>query len=200
MYYMKKLISIILLIVGVLALAVVGARVFYSPTNEDLGLVPTSTPEQVATSEALPDTLVIPKLGISADVQHLGVTKTGLMAAPSNFTDVSWYKFGTVPGFTGSAVMAGHEDNAISLDGVFKHLEDLVEGDDVYVVRADGKRLHFRVVRKEIQPYNLSGPELEKIFNNRSGKYLNLITCTGDWLPSAKTNDKRLIVFTELVT
>jgi LPXTG-site transpeptidase (sortase) family protein len=151
-------------------------------------------------NEPLPSRLVIPKLGIDADVQHLGVTPHGLMAAPKNFTDVSWYKLGTVPGARGSAVMAGHEDNAISLDGVFKHLDELEVGDEVRVVRQDGSALRFRVIKKEIQPYNLTGPTLSEIFTRSDGRYLNLITCAGEWLPEAHTNDRRLIVYTELVS
>jgi LPXTG-site transpeptidase (sortase) family protein len=151
-------------------------------------------------SSELPSTLLIPALGVNAKVQALGITKKGNMGAPSNFTDVSWFKLGTVPGQVGSAVMAGHEDNALSLDGVFKHLEDLKTGDDVYVVRKDGKKLHFKVVDKKIYPYNLTGPELEKVYNADDAARLNLITCTGNWVQSIKTNDKRLVVFTKLVS
>ncbi|MCR4279317.1 MAG: class F sortase [Candidatus Zambryskibacteria bacterium] len=149
------------------------------------------------TQEQLPSRLLIPKLNIDAHVQRLGITDTGNMAAPDNFTDVSWYKYGSVPGFKGSSVMSGHEDNAISLDGVFKHLEDLEIGDDVYVVREDGERLHFKVIDEQIYPYDNS--PLERIFNTQDGTYLNLITCAGDWVPAAKTNDKRLVIFTQLV-
>ncbi len=161
------------------------------------GAVIGSTTVPPSSQERGPARLLIPKLEIDAAVQQLGVTKTGNMAAPDNFTDVSWYKFGTVPGQIGSAVMAGHEDNAISLDGVFKHLEDLEVGDDVYVVTESGERLHFRVVDSQIYPYDKS--PLEKIFNTTDKARLNLITCAGDWLPAAKTNDKRLVVYTELV-
>lgn len=216
---MKKIFLITLIIVSLSTATLVLARsLYYAPNDEDRGEVEfilesvattsnttTSAPtvtssklvESVGTRSRLPQTLSIPKLDIESDVQRLGVTSTGLMAAPDNFTDVSWYKYGTVPGEVGSAVMAGHEDNAISLDGVFKHLNKLVPGDDVYVVTENGERLHFRVVGSEVYPYD-KGP-LEKIFATADKPRLNLITCAGDWLASAKTNDQRLVVYTELV-
>jgi LPXTG-site transpeptidase (sortase) family protein len=183
---------------------------FYYPNGEDEALTAALQAGMATSSEpglpaagpsqaAPPSQLEIPKLGISADVQRLGVTKKGNMAAPSNFTDVSWYKLGTVPGNVGSAVMAGHEDNAAGLDGVFKHLDELEIGDDVYVVDAEGQRLHFQVTGKKIYPYDLSGAELEKVFGAKDAARLNLITCTGHWVESIKTNDKRLVVFTKLV-
>ena len=213
---MKKSSAKILMLSGILlALFALGRGFLYFPNDErkDSGLylgsttgagVVTGTNDSpggstTAGTADLPSRLLIPKLEIDAKVQHLGVTKSGNMAAPANFTDVGWYKYGTIPGRLGSAVISGHEDNAVSLDGVFKHLEDLVVGDDIYVVDKNGQKLHFRVVEKKICPYDLKGPELERIFNAKGKVRLNLITCAGDWLASAKTNDQRLVIFTELV-
>ncbi len=201
---MNKSLGKIFLAGGLLiAMVVLGRALFYAPNDAvDSGLpvattTATSTPQRVSVPGPLPDLLLIPRLGIEADVQHLGVTKTGNMAAPNNFTDVSWYKLGTLPGETGSAVMSGHEDNAIALDGVFKHLEDLQIGDPVFVVDGNGEKLEFRVTEKAVYPYDRS--PTERIFNATGKARLVLITCAGDWLPKAKTNDKRLVVYTELV-
>lgn len=199
---MKVLARLLILVAVVLGGFAIWRGFFYYPNDEvDSGLVAgtPNLPDAGAEQISLPDHLLIPRLNIDADVQHLGITKKGNMAAPSNFTDVAWYKYGTVPGNVGSAVMAGHEDNAAGLDGVFKHLDDLALGDDVYVVDADGEKLHFRVTDKKVYPYNLSGTELNKVFNAKDKAHLNLITCTGEWVQALKTNDKRLVVFTELV-
>lgn len=201
---MNKNFAKLLIVIGIVAGLLTLAKALYWAPNDtaDSGL---STTEHIdnsyasSTSIGLPDHLLIPKLNINADIQRLGITKKGNMAAPNNFTDVSWYKLGTIPGQDGSAVIAGHEDNAISLDGVFKHLEDLEINDRIYVVDEAGQKLEFKVVEKQIYPYNLSGPELERVFNEKGKPRLNLITCAGHWLPSAHTNDKRLVVYTELV-
>jgi LPXTG-site transpeptidase (sortase) family protein len=144
-----------------------------------------------------PQRLIIPKLDIDAKILDMGINAAGNMDAPHNFVDVGWFKLGTVPGEIGSSVIDGHEDNGLSLDGVFKHLEDLRPGDDVYVVQADGKKLHFKVEVSEIYPYN--NAPLQKIFARADKARLNLITCAGSWLKEAKTNDKRLVVYTVLV-
>ena len=163
---------------------------------ESSGLAQTEAKEAQVGGDSV--RLLIPKLDIDADVINVGVTASGNMGVPRSLTDVAWYKHGTKPGEIGSAVMAGHEDNAISIDGVFKHLEDLEPGDSVYVRDTNGKVLRFVVEESVVYPYNLGGQELERIFHDRSGRLLNLITCTGDWLSEARTNDKRLVVFTRL--
>ena len=178
---------------------------YYAPNDEiesDSGLLvarPTGASSVTTGDVGLPERLIIPKIGVDADVQHVGVTRKGNMAAPNNFVDTGWYKYGTVPGDLGSAVIAGHEDNAVSTPGVFYDLHQLEVGDIIEVVGENGGTLTFRVVDKKIHPYNLTGPELEKIFNTQGKARLNLITCAGDWLPAAKTNDKRLVIYTELV-
>ncbi len=188
----KLLIAFALLI----ALLALGRGFIFAP-NGDSGLSLAQTNPTTTSTSRYPVKLIIPKLDINTNIQHVGVTKKGNMSAPSNFTDVSWYKYGTVPGNIGSAVIAGHEDNALSLDGVFKHLEDLEVGDDIYIQNTGGERVHFRVVDKEIYPYN--DAPLDRIFDDKSGASLNLITCAGDWIPEEKTNDKRLVVYTKLV-
>ncbi len=195
---MKSLAKFLIFGSLLVALIVLGRGLYYAP-NGEVHYEAATSPGLPTAGGPLPERLLIPKLNIDADVQRLGVTAAGNMAAPNNFTDVSWYKFGTIPGQLGSAVIAGHEDNALSLDGVFKHLDQLEIGDRIYVVDESGKRLEFKVIEKRIYPYNLAGPELERIFNEKGRARLNLITCAGTWLPAAKTNDKRLIVFTELV-
>lgn len=197
---MKSLSKILIAGAVVIILLVLWRGVYYAPNSEvDSGLQVASSTQNSLTDAPLPDRLIIPKLDIDTDIQHVGITKAGNMAAPDNFVDVSWYKFGTLPGERGSAVISGHEDNAISTPAVFYDLHKLVVGDEVIVVGEDGERLRFRVTKTEIHPYNLSGPALENIFNAKDANRLNLITCAGDWLPSAKTNDKRLVVYTELV-
>lgn len=174
-----------------------GLEVASSSTNIDSVNKATSTPFQKKT----PSRLIIPKINVDADIQHVGVTKTGNMAAPNNFIDVSWYKAGTTPGEVGSAVISGHQNNALSnalfLDGVFANLDDLKVGDRIYVMDEFGKKLEFQVVETKVYPYNKA--PLERIFATNDKARLNLITCAGSWLASAKTNDQRLVVYTELV-
>lgn len=147
--------------------------------------------------EDKPARLLVPKLGVDAHVQHVGVNASGNMAAPNNFTDVGWYKFGTVPGFIGSAVITGHVDNALGLPGVFKNLDQLVIGDEIFIAPETGELRHFRVV--EIQRYPYTHVPRKVLFSRNDSPRLNLITCGGVWLPGERSYDERLVVYAELV-
>lgn len=152
--------------------------------------------QSTTTLPALPLWLRIPALRIDARVQQVGRTAAGLMANPNNFYDVGWYIGGARPGQEGSAVIAGHVDNALGLDGIFKHLNDLVVGDDVYV-DTTGETLHFRVTRTMI--YSYDNVPVNELFTKTDGVYLNLVTCSGTWLFKQRTYDHRLVVYTQLV-
>ncbi len=143
-----------------------------------------------------PARLEIPRLGIDANVQLVGVNAKGNMASPSNFSDVSWYMNGTSPGSLGSAVMAGHVDNGLGLPGVFKELHTLRKGDELYVVTEEGKRLRFVVEEVRMFAHTAVPPDL--LFTRADTVRLNLVTCDGAWLESEKTYDKRLVVFAVL--
>lgn len=162
------------------------SEVSYPPVH-DVARDPTRAPER----------LRIPSLDIDANVQHVGVKENGNMGTPNNFTDVGWYKYGPAPGESGSAVMAGHVDNALSLAGVFKNLGDVEVGADVYVTDISGRVRHFEVTAVRSYPYTDVPTDI--LFNSSGTERLNLITCEGTWLPKERTYDTRLVVFTKLV-
>ncbi len=145
-----------------------------------------------------PVRLIIPSLGVDANIQDVGITAKGTMAVPNNFTDVGWYKYGAVPGTDGSAVMAGHVDNALALPGVFKHLQDIHVGDDVIVRTKHGDEMHFIV--DDVETYTADQAPAAQIFNSSAGEHLNLITCEGGWVQSEHQYDHRLVVYTHLAS
>lgn len=147
--------------------------------------------------DQMPKILEIPEISIKASVVPVGVTKKGAMAAPKGLVDVGWYKYGPFPGERGSAVIAGHVDNSLALDGVFKHLSALKKGSDIYTVTNRGERMHFKVTQIVVYPYD-SAP-VEIIFNSADKSHLNLITCSGIWSKILKTYSERLVVYTDLV-
>ncbi len=154
-------------------------------------------PAAAAVSQALenvtaPVRLSIPSIGVDAAVQSVGITKKGSMSSPSNFTDVGWYRYGTVPGERGSAVLAGHLDNGLALAGVLKRLQEVHVGDVIGVATKDGVKLTFKVT--EINTYSFRDAPTDLIFNRVDAARLNIITCAGDWIQSEKTYSKRLVV------
>lgn len=193
-------------IIAILAI-VIGAGVFtfvlvhavwFAPDAQvtDSAITPPASTATAVAAGDKPVRLLIPSLGVNANVQDVGIAASGNMAVPSNFTDVAWYRYGPVPGEVGSAVMDGHVDNGLSLAGVFKHLSDIKVGDDIYVKNQNGQTLHFKVSDIELYPYK-SVPT-DQIFNPKDTARLNLITCDGTWVQGQRTYDHRLVVYSVL--
>jgi sortase (surface protein transpeptidase) len=167
--------------------------VFYFQNNE------INLPNQIISknyfgisSKDLPKKFLIPSIKVDANVQYVGVTYKGNVSTPNNFNDVGWYKYGTVPGQVGSAIIDGHVDNGLSLPGVFKDLKNVKEGDDVYVVTQTGKNAHFVVT--DVSTYYYKSVPTEIIFNQKDAPMLKIITCDGNWVPEDQTDDHRIVV------
>lgn len=146
-------------------------------------------------TQNLPVRIVIPKINVNANVQNVGVTKTGDMDSSSNIYDVGWYSLGPKPGETGSSVIAGHLDGRNSETGVFFNLYKLKKGDKVYVQNDKGITLTFIVQKTNIYDAGYA----EEVFSSNDTAHLNLITCTGIWDANKKDFDKRLVVFTDII-
>ena len=143
----------------------------------------------------LPVRLVIPKIGVDAAVEKVGLTSSRDMASPSRADTVGWYKFGPRPGNKGSAVIDGHSGYADDREAAFDDLPKLKVGDKLLVKDATGKRLVFVVRRKVLYARNANAAE---VFGSTKHRRLNLITCTGSFDVAAGTHSKRLVVFAEL--
>ncbi len=155
-----------------------------------------STTEPVISNRAKPAQLVIPALNIDAPVEAVGVSSDGAMATPKKSADVGWYKYGTVPGDIGSAVIDGHVDNTFAFPGIFREIKKLQKGDDVYIDTVLGERLHFIV--EDIRTYPYKSVPTKELFELKDAARLNLITCGGTWIQSEKTYDHRIVVYTRL--
>lgn len=144
-----------------------------------------------------PSTLKIPRIDVEASVQHVGKAASGDMDVPSNYSDVGWYKYGTLPGAKGTAVIDGHLDDRLGLPAVFADLSEVAIGDEVIVVTRGGKTLTFIVRRTDIYHYN--DPDApQAIFGDSSKPTLKLITCGGKWLKNERIYEERLVVTAEL--
>jgi sortase A len=197
----KIVLFVIAIAAGVFTITLVHA-VWYAPdieVSDAAAGVGTSTPaELAANSTDFPSRLMIPQLNIDANVQHVGIAKSGAMAVPSNFTDAAWYKYGALPGQAGTAVMDGHVDNGLSLAGVFKQLDSIQTGNDIYVVTNDGQKFHYVVSDIELYPY--TDVPMNQIITKTGPPKLALITCDGAWVQGQKTYDHRLVVYATLVS
>lgn len=171
--------------------------------NDSLNEVPQEGASQTQTNPTKeiriashPDQLRIPSIKVDANVQNVGITNKGNMGTPKNFKDVGWYAYGAVPGEVGSSVIAGHVNNGLALPAVFANLEDVKIGEDIYIDTVGEGTLHFVVTGTEVYDFDAEAPS---VFTQNDGKYLKLITCTGEWVKEYRTHNKRLVVIAELV-
>ncbi|MDB5237403.1 MAG: hypothetical protein JWL88_505 [Parcubacteria group bacterium] len=169
----------------------------YAPTDNQHAPTTPAFATTTAAEISPPVRLTIPTAGVDANVQQVGLTSNGDMGVPSNFTDVGWYKYGPMPGAVGNAVIDGHVDNGLSLPGVFKNLDQAKAGDYIYVRTESGTQLRF--VIQAIQTYPYDAVPKETLFGHSDTPHLNLITCSGTWLPNGKTYDTRLVIYSALV-
>jgi sortase (surface protein transpeptidase) len=178
-------------------------RAAYAATLTAPTPLPTATPtpyfikdgDIVRRSDA-PITLRIPKIGVNAPVESVGLDPSGAMATPTTPFRVAWFDGGPLPGQPGNAVIDGHLDSRIYGMAVFWNLGKLVPGDTVEVEMPGQRWLTFVVERVAVYPYDAA--PLDQIFGPSDVPHLNLITCSGVFDRSSHNYDRRRVVYTRL--
>lgn len=146
-----------------------------------------------------PMQLEIPSIYVNAKMQQTTINSKGAMGVPTNFSDVAWYVNGVVPGNLGTAVIDGHFDNGLGMDGVFKHLDQVQNGEEVVITRKDGKKLRYKITSVEHIAYD-DPATAHKVFDPQTHRSeIKLVTCGGSWVPETKTYQMRIIVTAVLV-
>lgn len=142
--------------------------------------VPESAAPALASSPPLH--IRIPAIGVNAPLMGLGLTATGsLDVPPAEREDLAgWYEAGTAPGDTGTAIVAGHVDNA---DGpsVFYRLGALEKGGAIEVGRRDGSTAVFTVDAVEV--YDTDHFPDDRVYGAAPRPELRVITCGGRYSP-----------------
>ena len=127
-----------------------------------------------------PDRIRIPALRVDAPLMGLGLTRAGSLDVPpaERKNLAGWYEAGTTPGETGTAIVAGHVDNA---DGpaVFYRLGALKKGSTIEVERRDGGTALFSVDAVEV--YAAKAFPDEKVYGAATRPELRVITCGGGY-------------------
>ncbi|MDB5175144.1 MAG: peptidase family protein [Candidatus Saccharibacteria bacterium] len=167
------------------------------PPSESTKPAALAPPVSTVPNIGLPSRLVIPKLQIDASVKYMGTTASGEMEVPTTIVDVGWYKYGALPGNTGTAVMAGHIDGPKGQPAIFANISKLQAGDTLSVVDSAGRATSFVVTGSKVYEQN---EKPQEVFNSSSGAHLNLITCAGDWDSSSRHFLERLVIFTDKAT
>lgn len=182
------------MLAGLLLLSVAGYAIFLRPEPEKqwIYVIPGRTESSpvvlgAVSAPAAPlvgqkYSLVIEKLGVDAPVGVFGLDADSVPEVPYDADIVAWYNFSAEPGVGGNAVFAGHR--TWRGDAVFRHLEDLQNGDRVILRGEGGAELVYEVFHNElIDPLNATASTwmLPTDFD-----VITLITCGGDY---RKTDD-----------
>ncbi|MGW4007310.1 class F sortase, partial [Streptomyces nigra] len=126
------------------------------------------------------DRIRIPAIRVDAPLTGLGLTSSGSLDVPPPERPglAGWYESGTTPGEKGTAIVAGHVDNA---DGpaVFYRLGALRKGGTIEVDRRDGGTAVFTVDAVEV--YDAKDFPDEKVYGPAARPELRVITCGGGY-------------------
>lgn len=144
-----------------------------------------------------PVRLIIPGIGVSAEIDSVGVTKTKEIEVPplSKPNLVGWYRHGPVPGQLGPAVLLGHV-NTRKGPAVFSRLRDLRRGDKFQVVRSDGTTAEFTV--DGVEQIGKNRFPTERVYGNTTSAAIRLITCGGVFDPKSHHYTDNVIVYATL--
>ncbi|MEV5527113.1 class F sortase [Streptomyces prunicolor] len=127
-----------------------------------------------------PDRIRIPAIHVNAPLMGLKLTSTGSLDVPpaAKKNLAGWYEAGTTPGESGTAIVAGHVDNA---DGpaVFYDLGALKKGNAIELDRLDGSVALFTVDAVEV--YQASRFPDQKVYGAARRPELRVITCGGGY-------------------
>lgn len=125
-----------------------------------------------------PVRLRIPETDVDTPMKGLGLAADGTLEVPpaGDRNLAGWYEGGTTPGAKGTAVVAGHVDNA---DGpaVFYTLGALKKGHRIEVDREDGRTAVFTVDAVEV--YENDAFPSGKVYDEADRSEIRVITCGG---------------------
>lgn len=141
-----------------------------------------------------PRALYIDKLSVAARILPVGV-KDGAVDSPKNIYDAGWYTGSSAPGTSGAAFIDGHSPETGLNYGLLANANKLVAGDEIVVEMGDGTKHTYKVAHKEIVPYDAVDMNKALAPYGAASEGLNIMSCYGKWIESAKTLDKRIILY-----
>jgi sortase (surface protein transpeptidase) len=203
---MKKIFGFLIILILIAGGIIVGTNLSHkvSTKNPTQSVLPahtvrptdpqtTTAPEQK--SVAVPQRIQIPKIGVDAIVESVGMDSQGRMDIPSNSDNTAWYNLGYKPGENGNAVIDGHLDKVSSAPAVFWNIKSLTEGDKIIITDANGSTYTFSVTNVVNYPWD--NFPIKTVFGSADKPKLNLITCQGSWDQSSHNYSNRTVVFSE---
>lgn len=145
-----------------------------------------------------PRYMSIPSLGIDqARILKIGIGENGELDTPVNIHDIGWYEKSAAPGSGNSAMLMDGHNGGPTKGGVFERLADIGDGDIITVERGDGESFSYEVIEKKtlsLEELNNGGMKRMSESASETAEGLNLISCTGTWIPAQNTYDQRVTI------
>ncbi|NMO90302.1 class F sortase [Actinomycetospora sp. TBRC 11914] len=165
----------------------------------DRAALPPSVPETPRAVTPLPGAprvlgrpvvLAIPALGVRAPVDPVDAPD-GDLRVPDDPDRVGWWREGAVPGAdTGTALIAGHVDSAVSGPGALFWLDRLQPGDPVTVTTTSGEADYVVVSVRRYPKADLPG----SVATSAGPAGLTLVTCGGPFDHAAHSYRDNVVV------
>ncbi len=202
----KYLILVVLLLAG-LVIIVKNNRIEDAVEATPVITNSTETPEEKTPEEtgyiwrgtkSDPKRVVIPKIGVDAFIQNVGVDQHNQIAVPNNIHVAGWFVDSVIPGNDGLSIIDGHVNGVSSDKGVFKRIDELSVGDSVQIAMGDNLIINFKVVSNQAVETAESASVLYSQ-NPTIKSQLNLITCAGNFNRTNRQYDKRQITILERI-
>ncbi|MFI6319082.1 class F sortase [Nonomuraea sp. NPDC050556] len=145
-------------------------------------------------ASSAPVSLTIPAIGVQTSLVQLGQNADGTIEVPalSDVMKAGWYRYGSVPGRPGPAVIVGHVDTYRG-PAVFFRLGELRKGDTVTVKGGDGKDVAFTV--DSVEQVDKDRFPTSKVYDPTPDAQLRLITCGGEFNQSTRHYEDNIIVY-----
>lgn len=153
---------------------------------------PAPAAANAAVEIAVPARIDIADIGVSADVEALGLNGDGSLATPQDWNSAGWYAAGVSPGDPGPAVVVGHRDSEADGPAVFWRLGELVPGDVVTITQNDGNTSNFAV--ESVHQVSKADFPTGEVYGPSEHRLLKLITCTGGFDFSKRSYEDNLVV------
>lgn len=151
-----------------------------------------SSPSAPAFPVVAPVRIDIPRLGVSAPVDAIGLQADRSIAVPEAFDRTGWYAGLEAPGQVGTAVIVGHLDSHTG-PAVFFKVPELGAGDTVMVALADGSTVRF-VVERTDRYHKLRFPTIA-VYARTDRPTLRLITCGGTFDKKSRSYSDNVVVY-----
>lgn len=169
--------------------------------TNDVVVVTTDSPDETLPNQQTyrwegkqdePKLIKIPSIGVLGFIQKMGVDQFEQVASPTNIHLAGWFIQSVKPGQPGLGIINGHVDGRRS-PGIFKDLPKMEKGEEIAIQLGDGRVVSYVVLG--VKEYEKDSAHSALFSQDPSvSSQLNIITCSGNFLPEQDTYDKRTIV------